>query len=296
MTTFPEFLIEKNLVSADQLARVLVEQVGQLPSIAEIIFKHRLLQSRDLVAVLCLQSKESMSFQSACETLHLWNSEIAEKIKLESDLGFKSLGELLIKTNLLTSTVLERAIAEYQSLKDLGGSIEPGSSAMLSAELPVFSAVEASIDRSGIQIHTLLEEFVGEFQLAELRKHIGVATRTGFIEESERMASIAVLQHRWHRLKGVATYIDAAPYKSLAQVFALAENASSSMALSSISDGIRGDLQICMETLVSTLESFRVSALALNTIEDKCSVSGTELQKLLELLASGTFGSAGAGS
>ena len=62
MKLFGEYLVEKKIVTADALAKALVQQIKSLPSLVEIVYEQQWMKPMDLIMVLKTQHRNHASF------------------------------------------------------------------------------------------------------------------------------------------------------------------------------------------------------------------------------------------
>jgi hypothetical protein len=112
---FGEYLVEKGLVSAEQLLAALVEQIHSMPALVDIIYRRKLLSPLELLAALKYQTVHRAEFRSACEALSLWGPKLAEAIEEELLRASRPIGEILVKRGSLGLEALIVALADYNA-------------------------------------------------------------------------------------------------------------------------------------------------------------------------------------
>ncbi|MBF0315350.1 MAG: response regulator [Oligoflexia bacterium] len=112
---FGEYLIEKKIVSAEQLLAALIEQIHSMPTLVDIVNQKKLLSANELLSVIRVQMEQRVEFRSACETLGLWNPILEESIQKELDCHRRPIGELLVKRGSLCLETLISAMDDYFS-------------------------------------------------------------------------------------------------------------------------------------------------------------------------------------
>jgi len=110
---FAEYLLEKQLLTEDQLLQILKEQLLALPSISEIIIDKKLLKASDVLKVFALQSQESMDFADACKKLNIWSENIQVQINNEIRSKRISIGKFILEKEILTFENLNLALEDY---------------------------------------------------------------------------------------------------------------------------------------------------------------------------------------
>ncbi len=117
MKLFGEYLIEQKLITEDQLAATLIEQMRSLPTLAEVIFDSKLMNTSEIVRVLAFQAKRQLDFKAAAVKLNLWNQDL--ELKTQKIISEKRvpLGQLLYANKMLTIQDLTKAFDEFISVQ-----------------------------------------------------------------------------------------------------------------------------------------------------------------------------------
>jgi|GEM_PF-3105971 len=116
MKLFGEFLVDKGLITEDQLLEVVMQQVASAPSLPELLRKLDLLPGRDLLKVFKRQAQRGLEFRTAAQSLGLWSEELEEKVRKSLSLERKPIGEILVSQGVLQQKELPYLLDEYFSL------------------------------------------------------------------------------------------------------------------------------------------------------------------------------------
>ncbi len=96
MKLFGEYLVEKEIVSEENLAKALVEQIKCMPATAESVFEKNLMPIKDFLLVLRRQNEKRSGFIEAATELKLWNADMASQVEAHTAAGRKPLGQILV--------------------------------------------------------------------------------------------------------------------------------------------------------------------------------------------------------
>ena len=113
--TFSEFLVEQNLVSAEDLVALLIEQAKTLPLPAEVAREQKLLSAAQILSVFTQQMKTGSDFAKACQDLKLWTPALAAALSAENDRLRIPVVQLLQTTGKVTTEKLVLALDTYLS-------------------------------------------------------------------------------------------------------------------------------------------------------------------------------------
>ena len=100
---FSEYLIEKKMLSMEQVLEIFIEQLEIIPSTAELIYEFNLLPKNDLLKILMKQQFEGLDFHTSAKSLGLWNSEVSDSVLKKLREVYKPFTEILIQKEFLTS-------------------------------------------------------------------------------------------------------------------------------------------------------------------------------------------------
>lgn len=144
---FGEYLLEKKLVTMEQLVSALAIQASELPSILEIIHKNKFLSHQQIYDCLVLQARKEVEFIQACKELGFWSDDLSQKIVGAVRKRRTPLGQILVQSGAIDFKALTGALDEYFSICDDGGKEAPeqtDTSPKESEKEPVSSQEEVS--------------------------------------------------------------------------------------------------------------------------------------------------------
>jgi len=110
---FSEYLIEKKMLSMEQVLEIFIEQLEIIPSTAELIYEFNLLPKNDLLKILMKQQFEGLDFHTSAKSLGLWNSEVSDSVVKKLKEVYKPFTEILIQKEYLTLENLSSAIISF---------------------------------------------------------------------------------------------------------------------------------------------------------------------------------------
>ncbi|MEZ8140660.1 hypothetical protein A1OO_13180 [Enterovibrio norvegicus FF-33] len=159
MKLLGSFLLDFELISAKDLADVMVEQIRQTPNSLDIIYEKKLITPEQFLSIVTLQNDEHLDLRSACMRLDIWRNEFFDAINDEVSKRRSTLGRILVEKGLVEPHVLLPILKQYHAyraennndfalfsentLLDLSESEAEGSADELHFE-PDFSHVQAS--------------------------------------------------------------------------------------------------------------------------------------------------------
>src|SRR4051794_2638529 len=97
MKLFGEYLVEKEIISEAVLVEAVVFQIKALPSIAETVHQHKLIENKLFLDVIRQQHHKQCGFVEAASSLGLWTSQIAGEVEKRTLERRIPLGEVLVK-------------------------------------------------------------------------------------------------------------------------------------------------------------------------------------------------------
>ncbi len=123
---FGEFLIDKRLVSQEQLLEALIAQIKSVRPTPEVVFEHKLLPKDAQVKILAHQHKSCIDYKSSAEVLGFWNDELASKINQITQTKRRPLGEILVNLGYLSTQKLAENLELFlQYITDANLNLSP---------------------------------------------------------------------------------------------------------------------------------------------------------------------------
>jgi len=80
MRFFGEYLVEKNILSTDQMIAALITQTNGIPTVAEIVHMKKLINAQDLMSIFKIQHENKSSFVEAAREIGVWNDQVQSEI------------------------------------------------------------------------------------------------------------------------------------------------------------------------------------------------------------------------
>lgn len=112
---FGEFLVEKGLITKDNLVDALVEQVSATPPLCQIVFENNIFDSQKLFEVFRHQQDNSSDFISSCKAIGVWTQDAQFKINSCLDELRKPLGHILVSRGWIDLKKLTHMLDEFLS-------------------------------------------------------------------------------------------------------------------------------------------------------------------------------------
>lgn len=113
MKLFGEYLIEKNIVSTEQMVAALIRQTSKMPGMAEIAYNKKLLRPDQIFKILKLQNSSRIGFIEAAKELNIWNDSVAEKFEKSLDEVRTPLVQVLIEMEAVRPESVTHALDEF---------------------------------------------------------------------------------------------------------------------------------------------------------------------------------------
>ena len=112
-TLFGDFLIQNNLVQADDILVSLIDQLRSVPSTAEVLYDYAIIPAADLLKILAYQQNHGLDFRASAVALGLWSTEVAQQVNDELHKLRRPLGEILVEKGYLDLQQLTKALDAY---------------------------------------------------------------------------------------------------------------------------------------------------------------------------------------
>lgn len=113
MKYFGEFLVEKNILSADQLVKAVLKQTSTQPLAAQVSYDTRLLSAQELMQVFSFQQTHQVDFIAAGEATGLLTKEKKERLTRELHEFQIPLAKILMDDQIAQPKDLIHAMDEY---------------------------------------------------------------------------------------------------------------------------------------------------------------------------------------
>lgn len=121
---FGEYLVQKSLITEEQLLDALIAQIEEQDSVVKIVRDLNLMNTNEVLQVLKAQVVSQRSFLDSAKDLGFWNQGKVEKIFNYMSAQRTPLGEILLKKKILDIGKLTSALDEYFGEKIKNASTE----------------------------------------------------------------------------------------------------------------------------------------------------------------------------
>lgn len=125
MKLFGEYLIERNIVSTEQMVAALIRQTSKLPGMAEMAYNKKLMRPDQLFKIMKFQNENHSGFIEAAKELNIWNDNLSKQFEKISDELRTPLVQILIDMEAAKLETITHALDDF--LGDVKDSIESGS-------------------------------------------------------------------------------------------------------------------------------------------------------------------------
>lgn len=115
---FSEYLLDKNLVTADQILVALMEQLRSIPSTPELIYDKNIIPRSSLLKILVHQQNSNLDFVGSAKVLGFWDENIAGQVKTELQKLRRPLSEILVQSGAMSLQSLASALDDYVDLSN----------------------------------------------------------------------------------------------------------------------------------------------------------------------------------
>lgn len=110
---FGEFLVDQQVISEEQLAIALVNQVKLMPATVEVIFQRKLLPNHKIIEILKCQQTTGRDFRSAAKFLGIWTKDLEISVTTLLEQARTPLGEVLVQLGFVTPMILTQSLDRY---------------------------------------------------------------------------------------------------------------------------------------------------------------------------------------
>jgi len=148
---FGEFLVEKGVISQENLVDALIEQIATTPPLCQVIYQKKILPTTKVFEIFRYQQDQQVEFIQACKSLGVWTKEVQDRAFETIDELRKPLGHILVSKGLIDLKKLTHMIDDFLSQL---------ASAPVSAPVPMQNTapeVKASIPAPSISLDDLAE-------------------------------------------------------------------------------------------------------------------------------------------
>lgn len=112
---FGEFLVEKGVISQENLVDALIEQIATTPPLCQVIFQNKILPTSKVFEAFRFQQDHQVEFMAACKSIGAWTQEVQDKTFNAIDDIRKPLGHILVSKGLIDLKKLTNMLDEFLS-------------------------------------------------------------------------------------------------------------------------------------------------------------------------------------
>jgi len=113
MKLFGEYLVEKNIVSTEQMVAALIRQTSKMPGMAEVAYNKKLLRPDQIFKIMKLQNSSNSGFIEAAKELNIWNDSVETKFKKALEETRTPLVQILVDMEAAKLEVITHALDEF---------------------------------------------------------------------------------------------------------------------------------------------------------------------------------------
>ena len=122
---FGEFLVEKGVITEENLVDALIEQLANTPPLCQVIHQKKILSSAKIFEAFRFQQDNQVEFMQACKAIGAWTQEVQEKAFNSLDDIRKPLGHILVSKGLIDLKKLTNMLDEFLSQLSMAPAAAP---------------------------------------------------------------------------------------------------------------------------------------------------------------------------
>ena len=112
---FGEFLVEKGVITEENLVDALIEQLANTPPLCQVIRQKKILSTQKIFEAFRFQQDNQVEFMQACKAIGSWTQEVQERAFTSLDEIRKPLGHILVSKGLIDLKKLTNMLDEFLS-------------------------------------------------------------------------------------------------------------------------------------------------------------------------------------
>jgi hypothetical protein len=112
---FGEFLVEKGVITEENLVDALIEQLANTPPLCQVIRQKKILSTQKIFEAFRFQQDNQVEFMQACKAIGSWTQEVQERVFTSLDEIRKPLGHILVSKGLIDLKKLTNMLDEFLS-------------------------------------------------------------------------------------------------------------------------------------------------------------------------------------
>lgn len=187
---FGEYLVRKGVITPSALVSALLEQMGRLPPVAQIVFDHKWLSAEQLMKIFHQQQETGEDFTLACRTLGFWHEELARNLDEAIKKDRIPLGQILVQRGDIDLKTLTKSLDDFLAQAEIHVDSKPSPAPI---EAPVngiepivlSEPIKVPVERlEPVTTASLDSGIVSEIQeMFDERKRRAVKVAMGFIKD-----------------------------------------------------------------------------------------------------------------
>jgi hypothetical protein len=122
---FGEFLVEKGVITEENLVDALIEQLANTPPLCQVIHQKKILSSAKIFEAFRFQQDNQVEFMQACKAIGAWTQEVQDKAFNSLDDIRKPLGHILVSKGLIDLKKLTNMLDEFLSQLSMAPAAAP---------------------------------------------------------------------------------------------------------------------------------------------------------------------------
>ena len=122
---FGEFLVEKGVITEENLVDALIEQLANTPPLCQVIHQKKILSSAKIFEAFRFQQDNQVEFMQACKAIGAWTQEVQDKAFNSLDDIRKPLGHILVSKGLIDLKKLTNMLDEFLSQLSMAPAVAP---------------------------------------------------------------------------------------------------------------------------------------------------------------------------
>jgi hypothetical protein len=110
---FTEYLIQQKQISKEQVVLAMIEQIRNIPSVAEIVYDNELLAKEEIYNIFSYCQKNGSEFCQTAQSLGYWSKELEERVEKEINKIRKPLADIFMQNEFITLENLTSHFVSY---------------------------------------------------------------------------------------------------------------------------------------------------------------------------------------
>jgi hypothetical protein len=149
---FGEFLVEKGVITEENLVDALIEQLANTPPLCQVIHQKNILSCAKIFEAFRFQQDNQVEFMQACKAIGAWTQEVQEKAFNSLDDMRKPLGHILVSKGLIDLKKLTNMLDEFLSQLSMAPAVAP-------MPTPIPIPIPAPVAAALIETEELMESY-----------------------------------------------------------------------------------------------------------------------------------------